>query len=121
MNTVIDWTPQPRPACVRHWFTYYGSPGTSSPVCRRCGAENPRYDPERDLAEHDVTIPRRPRPLLTTAQVARVRGVSRWKVVREVHTGQLQIDTASTPRRFLFDPDTMIGGGRAGPLPASSG
>lgn len=32
----------------RHWFTYYGWPGSSSPVCVRCGAENPRYDRDRD-------------------------------------------------------------------------
>lgn len=34
----------------RHWFTYYGWPGTSAPTCRRygCGAVNWRYDPARD-------------------------------------------------------------------------
>jgi hypothetical protein len=41
-----------RPArCIwhwRHWFTYYGQPGTSSPVCRRCAAPNPDYRPEDD-------------------------------------------------------------------------
>jgi hypothetical protein len=33
-----------------HWFAYYGSPGTSSPVCvlPGCQAPNPRYDRERD-------------------------------------------------------------------------
>ena len=34
----------------RHWFAYYGSPGTSSPTCVRygCAAPNPNYDRERD-------------------------------------------------------------------------
>jgi hypothetical protein len=26
----------------RHWFTVYGIVGLRSPVCRRCGAPNPR-------------------------------------------------------------------------------
>jgi hypothetical protein len=30
--------------CAIHWFTYYGWVGSSSPVCVRCGAPNPRYD-----------------------------------------------------------------------------
>jgi hypothetical protein len=38
----------------RHWFAYYGSPGTSSPVCVRCGAPNPRY------RSHDDVRARRP-------------------------------------------------------------
>jgi hypothetical protein len=33
---------------ARHWFAYYGLPGTSSPTCRRCGAANPHYRPEAD-------------------------------------------------------------------------
>lgn len=33
---------------ARHWFTYYGMPGTSAPNCRRCGFANPRYDRDRD-------------------------------------------------------------------------
>ena len=33
---------------ARHWFAYYGWPGSSSPVCVRCGAPNPRYDKDRD-------------------------------------------------------------------------
>lgn len=33
---------------ARHWFTYYGEVGTSSPTCRRCGATNPNYDRDRD-------------------------------------------------------------------------
>lgn len=39
--------PRPRP-CLRHWFTYYGFPGSSSPVCLRCGAPNPRYRRDDD-------------------------------------------------------------------------
>lgn len=34
--------------CGRHWFAYYGWVGSSSPVCRRCGAPNPNYDEDRD-------------------------------------------------------------------------
>lgn len=34
---------------MRHWFTYYGWVGSSSPVCRRCHAPNPNYDPDRDV------------------------------------------------------------------------
>ncbi|QQO39406.1 hypothetical protein SEA_NAMAGO_5 [Microbacterium phage Namago] len=37
----------------RHWFTYYGRPGTSAPTCRRCGTENPNYDPNRDPERHE--------------------------------------------------------------------
>lgn len=34
---------------ARHWFTYYGMPGTSAPTCRRhCGAANPSYRPQDD-------------------------------------------------------------------------
>jgi hypothetical protein len=36
------------PGHGRHWFTYYGAPGSSAPVCQRCGAENPGYRPEDD-------------------------------------------------------------------------
>lgn len=34
----------------RHWFAYYGQPGTSAPTCVRygCDARNPNYDPDRD-------------------------------------------------------------------------
>lgn len=32
----------------RHWFTYYGWVGSSSPSCRHCGADNPKYRPEDD-------------------------------------------------------------------------
>jgi hypothetical protein len=42
-----------RKGCVmgsRHWFAYYGYPGSSSPTCvRGCGTPNPKYDPSRDL------------------------------------------------------------------------
>ena len=33
----------------RHWFAYRGSVGSSSPVCIRCGIDNPNYDPNRDI------------------------------------------------------------------------
>jgi hypothetical protein len=37
----------------RHWFAYYGCVGSSSPVCRKCGAENEHYDQDRDpLPDH---------------------------------------------------------------------
>lgn len=34
----------------RHWFAYYGQPGSSAPTCRRwpCEEPNPNYDPDRD-------------------------------------------------------------------------
>lgn len=35
----------------RHWFSYYGAPGSSAPVCQRCGAPNPRYRPQADVTE----------------------------------------------------------------------
>lgn len=38
---------------ARHWFTYYGLVGSSSPKCLRCGAQNPNYDPERDDVKND--------------------------------------------------------------------
>lgn len=45
------------PACTkgtRHWFAYYGLPGTSSPTCVRCGIPNPKYEAARDpLAKHN--------------------------------------------------------------------
>jgi hypothetical protein len=34
-----------RPRC---WYAYYGYPGSSSPVCVRCGHPNPRYRQEDD-------------------------------------------------------------------------
>lgn len=41
--------PEGRRTCGnRHWFTYYGQVGSSSPVCRRCGAPNPAYRPDDD-------------------------------------------------------------------------
>jgi hypothetical protein len=33
---------------ARHWFAYYGRVGSSAPTCRRCGADNPNYQPGRD-------------------------------------------------------------------------
>lgn len=39
-------TPCPRNA--RHWFAYYGWPGSSAPICRRCEWPNPKYDAHRD-------------------------------------------------------------------------
>lgn len=34
----------------RHWFSYFNHPGTSAPMCVRCGnAPNPKYDPDRDI------------------------------------------------------------------------
>jgi hypothetical protein len=43
---------------ARHWFAYYGWPGSSAPSCRRCGAHNPRYrrddDPYAVLTETDA-------------------------------------------------------------------
>jgi hypothetical protein len=38
---------------ARHWFTYYGWVGSSSPVCRWCGAPNPNYRPEDDMRKGD--------------------------------------------------------------------
>lgn len=35
----------------RHWFAYYGRPGSSAPFCQRCGADNPHYRPEDDYAQ----------------------------------------------------------------------
>lgn len=35
----------------RHWFVYDRFPGSSAPVCQRCGAPNPHYKPELDIAE----------------------------------------------------------------------
>lgn len=37
----------------RCWFAYYGWPGSSSPVCVRCGRPNPRYRPEDDVFKGD--------------------------------------------------------------------
>lgn len=37
---------------ARHWFTYYGWVGSSAPTCRRCGAPNPNYRPQDDVADH---------------------------------------------------------------------
>lgn len=42
------------PGHARHWFAYYGRPGTSSPTCRRCDSPNPNYRPDDD--------PRKERP-----------------------------------------------------------
>lgn len=39
---------QPCKFGARHWFAYYGWVGSSSPICRRCGAANPDYDRDRD-------------------------------------------------------------------------
>lgn len=30
------------PGHQRHWYALYGHPGMRSPVCVRCGADNPR-------------------------------------------------------------------------------
>jgi len=52
-------TAEPCPGHARHWFAYYGWPGTSSPVCLRCGASNPNYAPERDPRRGEENRPRR--------------------------------------------------------------
>lgn len=43
----MSWTPAGR-RCGIHWFAYYGVVGSSSPICVRCGAPNPRYRPDDD-------------------------------------------------------------------------
>jgi hypothetical protein len=43
-----DWLGKCGYGFSRHWFTYYGWPGSSSPTCVRCGVPNPKYDPDRD-------------------------------------------------------------------------
>jgi hypothetical protein len=43
-TTTTAYTCRPGP----HWFAYYGWVRSSSPVCVRCGAENPRYRPNDD-------------------------------------------------------------------------
>lgn len=43
----------------RHWFTYYGQRGSSSPVCVRhgCNAPNPDYRPEDDPRQTQIEVP----------------------------------------------------------------
>lgn len=38
----------------RHWFTYYGHVGSSSPTCVRCGGPNPNYDAGRDTKRRRI-------------------------------------------------------------------
>jgi hypothetical protein len=42
---------------ARHWFTVVGAVGLRSPVCRRCGAPNPRIT-EDELAEYRAMVER---------------------------------------------------------------
>lgn len=52
MNCYTDWN-------ARHWFSYYGFPGSSSPVCTRagCNAPNPNYRPEDDIRQTQIEVP----------------------------------------------------------------
>jgi hypothetical protein len=45
------------PRCgTRHWFSVYGAPGLRSPVCRRCGAPNPRRLNESEQSNYDYAV-----------------------------------------------------------------
>lgn len=52
MNCRTDWN-------ARHWFSYYGFPGSSSPTCTRagCNAPNPNYRPEDDIRQTQIEVP----------------------------------------------------------------
>lgn len=53
----------PRCRQIRHWFTYYGAPGSMAPVCQHCGVPNPylkeddfdRFD-ERERERHQAAL-----------------------------------------------------------------
>lgn len=44
------------PGHRRHWFVLHGSPGARTPVCVRCGAENPKPLKPDEWAELEAMI-----------------------------------------------------------------